>query len=92
MIFRRPLVNVISFLAPTAAPKLGSDIHDPVQMYLSDIYTIAVNLAGLPALTLPAGFSANGLPIGVQFIGNYFSEAKIFGCRTSSSAEQRLAH
>ena len=46
-------------------------------MYLSDIYTIAVNLAGLPALTLPAGFSSSGLPIGVQFIGNHFSEAKI---------------
>ena len=70
---------ILAPTAPTAAPKLGSDIHDPVQMYLSDIYTIAVNLAGLPALTLPAGFSANGLPIGVQFIGNYFSEAKILG-------------
>ena len=70
---------ILAPTAPTAAPKLGSDIHDPVQMYLSDIYTIAVNLAGLPALTLPAGFSANGLPVGVQFIGNYFSEAKILG-------------
>ena len=48
-------------------------------MYLSDIYTIAVNLAGLPALTLPAGFGTDGLPIGVQLIGNYFSEAKILG-------------
>ena len=70
---------ILAPTAPTAAPKLGSDIHDPVQMYLSDIYTIAVNLAGLPALTLPAGFSSNGLPIGVQFIGNHFSEAKILG-------------
>ena len=70
---------ILAPTAPTVAPKLGSDIHDPVQMYLSDIYTIAVNLAGLPALTLPAGFSSSGLPIGVQFIGNHFSEAKILG-------------
>ena len=64
-------------VAPTAAPKLDSDIHDPIQMYLSDIYTIAVNLAGLPAMSLPAGFAANGLPIGVQLIGDYFAEAKL---------------
>ncbi|PSJ81160.1 Asp-tRNA(Asn)/Glu-tRNA(Gln) amidotransferase subunit GatA [Neisseria iguanae] len=68
---------ILGPVAPTAAPKLGSDIHDPVQMYLSDIYTIAVNLAGLPAMSLPAGFSSNGLPIGVQLIGNYFNEAKL---------------
>lgn len=65
--------------APTAAPVLNSLNQDPVQAYLSDIYTIAVNLAGLPALSLPAGMGADGLPIGVQLIGNYFSEAKILG-------------
>ncbi|MCG7657446.1 Asp-tRNA(Asn)/Glu-tRNA(Gln) amidotransferase subunit GatA [Wielerella bovis] len=65
--------------APTAAPKLGELNSDPIQAYLSDIYTIAVNLAGLPALSLPAGFSANGLPIGVQLIGNYFRESQILG-------------
>ncbi|KPN71331.1 Asp-tRNA(Asn)/Glu-tRNA(Gln) amidotransferase subunit GatA [Neisseria sp. 83E34] len=70
---------ILAPTAPTAAPKLGSDINDPVQMYLSDIYTIAVNLAGLPAMTLPAGFSSQGLPIGVQLIGNYFAEAKLLG-------------
>ena len=70
---------ILAPTAPTPAPKLGSDINDPVQMYLSDIYTIAVNLAGLPAMTLPAGFSRTGLPIGVQLIGNYFAEAKILG-------------
>ena len=70
---------ILAPTAPTTAPKLGSDINDPVQMYLSDIYTIAVNLAGLPAMTLPAGFSSAGLPIGVQLIGNYFAEAKILG-------------
>ncbi|MDO5639051.1 MAG: Asp-tRNA(Asn)/Glu-tRNA(Gln) amidotransferase subunit GatA [Neisseria sp.] len=68
---------ILGPVAPTAAPKLGSDIHDPVQMYLSDIYTIALNLAGLPGMSLPAGFSSDGLPIGVQLIGNYFAEAKL---------------
>lgn len=70
---------ILAPTAPTAAPKLNSNINDPVQMYLSDIYTIAVNLAGLPAMTLPAGFSSDGLPIGVQLIGNYFAEAKLLG-------------
>ena len=70
---------ILGPVAPTAAPKLGSDIHDPVQMYLSDIYTIALNLAGLPGMSLPAGFSSDGLPIGVQLIGNYFTEAKLLG-------------
>lgn len=70
---------ILAPTAPTTAPKLNTLNNDPVQAYLSDIYTIAVNLAGLPALSLPAGFGANGLPIGVQLIGNYFSEAKILG-------------
>ena len=70
---------ILGPVAPTAAPKLGSDIRDPVQMYLSDIYTIALNLAGLPGMSLPAGFSSDGLPIGVQLIGNYFAEAKLLG-------------
>ncbi|WP_424776027.1 Asp-tRNA(Asn)/Glu-tRNA(Gln) amidotransferase subunit GatA [Neisseria cinerea] len=69
---------ILAPTAPTAAPKIGAD-SSPVETYLSDIYTIAVNLAGLPALTLPAGFSGGGLPIGVQLIGNYFSEARILG-------------
>lgn len=70
---------ILAPTAPTTAPKIGSDIHDPVQMYLGDIYTIAANLAGLPALTLPAGFGSDGLPVGVQFVGDYFSEAKLLG-------------
>lgn len=59
--------------SPTPAFKLGEKNQDPVAMYLSDIYTIAVNLAGLPAMSIPAGF-VDGLPIGLQLIGNYFQE------------------
>lgn len=63
--------------SPTTAFNLGEKNADPVQMYLSDIYTIAVNLAGLPGMSIPAGFSNTKLPIGIQIIGNYFSEAKM---------------
>jgi aspartyl-tRNA(Asn)/glutamyl-tRNA(Gln) amidotransferase subunit A len=58
---------------------IGEKSDDPVQMYLSDIYTIAVNLAGLPALSHPAGFGAGTLPVGLQLIGNYFGEAQLLG-------------
>lgn len=61
---------------PSVAFKLGEKFADPLSMYLSDIYTIATNLAGLPGLSMPAGFS-QGLPIGAQLIGNYFSEARL---------------
>ena len=63
--------------APTTAFKLGEKSADPVEMYLSDIYTIAVNLAGLPGMSLPGGFDSQGLPIGLQLIGNYFDEARM---------------
>ena len=62
---------------PTTAFNLGEKSNDPVSMYLSDIYTIAVNLAGLPGMSVPVGFGANGRPVGMQIIGNYFSEAKM---------------
>lgn len=62
--------------SPGTAFKLGEKAADPVQMYLSDIYTIAVNLAGLPGMSLPCGF-ASGLPVGLQLIGNYFAEARL---------------
>ncbi len=61
--------------SPTTAFKLGEKAGDPVQMYLSDIFTIAVNLAGLPGMSIPCGFDGKGLPVGLQIIGNYFSEA-----------------
>ncbi|MEI7430356.1 MAG: Asp-tRNA(Asn)/Glu-tRNA(Gln) amidotransferase subunit GatA [Betaproteobacteria bacterium] len=62
--------------SPSTAFKIGEKAADPVQMYLSDIYTIAVNLAGLPGMSIPCGF-ANGLPAGLQLIGDYFSEARL---------------
>lgn len=70
---------ILGPVAPTAAFNLGEKSDDPVQMYLSDIYTLAVNLAGLPGMSLPAGFADNGRPVGVQLIGNYFSEAAMLG-------------
>ncbi|WP_131861541.1 Asp-tRNA(Asn)/Glu-tRNA(Gln) amidotransferase subunit GatA [Crenobacter luteus] len=68
---------ILGPVAPTAAFNLGEKSGDPVQMYLSDVYTLSVNLAGLPAMSVPAGFAANGRPVGLQIIGNYFSEAKM---------------
>jgi aspartyl-tRNA(Asn)/glutamyl-tRNA(Gln) amidotransferase subunit A len=63
--------------SPTTAFRLGEKAGDPVQMYLSDIYTIAVNLAGLPGMSIPCGFDGKGLPVGLQIIGNYFREAQM---------------
>ena len=63
--------------SPTVAWPIGEKSDDPVQMYLQDIYTIAVNLAGLPGLSLPCGTGANDLPVGLQLIGNYFDEARL---------------
>jgi aspartyl-tRNA(Asn)/glutamyl-tRNA(Gln) amidotransferase subunit A len=63
--------------APGTAFKLGEKSDDPVEMYLNDLYTIPANLAGLPGMSLPCGFDSRGLPIGLQLVGNYFSEAKM---------------
>ncbi len=70
---------ILGPVAPTAAFNLGEKTNDPVQMYLSDIYTLAVNLAGLPAMSLPAGFTQQGRPVGMQLIGRYFAEAQLLG-------------
>ncbi len=62
---------------PTTAFEIDAKMQDPVQMYLNDIYTASVNLAGLPALSMPAGFDSNGLPIGVHLVGKYLQEANL---------------
>lgn len=63
--------------APTTAPKLGESLSDPIKMYLGDIYTISVNLAGLPGISVPCGVDSKGLPIGMQLIGDCFKEDNI---------------
>ena len=64
-------------VAPTTAPKLGESLSDPLKMYLSDIYTVSVNLAGLPGLSMPCGFDQKGLPIGAQLIGPALGDAAV---------------
>ncbi len=68
---------ILGPVAPTTAPKLGESLTDPIQMYLGDIYTIAVNLAGLPGISVPCGQDGKGLPIGLQMIGDCFQEKKL---------------
>jgi len=63
--------------APTPAFRIGEKTEDPLQMYLSDIHTIPVNLAGIPAITIPCGFSRENLPIGLQIMGKHFDEGKL---------------
>ncbi len=80
---------IIAPAAPTTAPKLGESLRDPIKMYLGDIYTVSVNLAGLPGISVPVGTDSKGLPVGMQFIGNCFEENKII--RAAFSLEQTLA-
>ncbi|MEK6288547.1 MAG: Asp-tRNA(Asn)/Glu-tRNA(Gln) amidotransferase subunit GatA [Acidobacteriota bacterium] len=74
--------------SPTSAFKLGEKTDDPLEMYLSDIYTITANLAGVPALSLPCGLASNGLPIGIQLIGKQFDEGRLL--RAARNLEQAL--
>lgn len=62
--------------SPFTAPKIGESLKDPLAMYLGDIYTVAVNLCGLPGITVPCGKDSKGLPIGIQMIGDCFMEKK----------------
>ena len=77
---------IVTPTAPTAAFKIGEKTSDPLQMYLSDIFTISVNLAGVPAISVPCGFTSNNLPIGLQLIGKHFDEETIF--RVAHAYEQ----
>jgi aspartyl-tRNA(Asn)/glutamyl-tRNA(Gln) amidotransferase subunit A len=79
--FRRAYAScdlILGPTAPTAAFRIGAKSDDPVEMYLNDIFTVAANLAGAPAMSIPCGFTAGGLPIGLQLQGDYFSEARLF--------------
>jgi aspartyl-tRNA(Asn)/glutamyl-tRNA(Gln) amidotransferase subunit A len=87
--FRRCDVLILP-TAPTPAFRLGEKVDDPLQMYLSDIFTIPCNLAGLPGLSLPCGFTGEGLPIGLQILGNFFQEEKIL--RVAWAFEQNTEH
>ncbi len=87
--FNRAFQNVDLLVGPTAPTppfKIGEKMNDPLAMYLSDIYTISANLAGVPAMSIPCGFSADGLPVGVQLTAKPFDESTIF--RAASAYEQ----
>lgn len=81
---------IVAPAAPTTAPELGKSLSDPMKMYLSDIYTISVNLAGLPGISIPVGRDSKGLPVGMQLIGNCFEEEKII--RAAYTFEQTRAY
>ena len=68
---------ILGPVAPTAAPRLGESLADPIRMYLGDIYTISANLAGLPGISLPCGLTQDGLPIGLQLVADCFQEKKL---------------
>ena len=74
--FRKSNV-IITPVAPTPAFKIGEKINDPLTMYLSDIFTLSPNLAGIPCMSIPYGMSSRGLPIGVQILGDYFDESTL---------------
>lgn len=80
---------ILSPVAPTPAFKIGEKTADPLEMYLSDTFTLSANLAGLPGMSVPCGFSRTGLPIGLQIMGMHFNEEKIF--RTAFNFEQATA-
>ncbi len=77
---------IVSPVAPTPAFKIGENVDDPLTMYLSDIFTLSANLAGIPGMSVPCGFSKTGLPIGLQIMGSHFGEEKIL--KTAYNFEQ----
>ncbi len=79
---------IIGPTSPVLPFQVGEKIDDPLQMYLADIYTVNINLAGLPAISIPCGFSKNNLPIGLQIIGNHYTEKKLF--KAAYALEQDL--
>lgn len=80
---------IVTPTAPSAAFKIGEKINDPLKMYLSDIYTISVNLAGIPAISVPCGFTKKGLPVGLQILGKPFAEESLL--KVAHAYEQKTA-
>jgi aspartyl-tRNA(Asn)/glutamyl-tRNA(Gln) amidotransferase subunit A len=80
---------ILTPTTPTPAFKLGEKTDDPLQMYLSDIFTISTNLAGIPGISVPCGYTATGLPIGVQFLAGHFEEGKLL--QVASAYEKSAA-
>jgi aspartyl-tRNA(Asn)/glutamyl-tRNA(Gln) amidotransferase subunit A len=81
---------ILTPVAPTPSFRLGEKSSDPLQMYLTDIFTISANLAGIPGISLPCGFSSQGLPVGLQILGNHFEEEKIL--QVAQAFEQATDH
>lgn len=81
---------ILGPVAPTTALKLGESLSDPLKMYLGDIYTVSVNLAGLPGISLPCGFDQSGMPVGMQLLGKAFDEKSII--RAAYSFEQTMQY
>jgi aspartyl-tRNA(Asn)/glutamyl-tRNA(Gln) amidotransferase subunit A len=81
---------IVSPVAPTPAFKIGENVDDPLEMYLSDIFTLSANLAGIPGISVPCGFSSDGLPIGLQILGKHFDEGSIL--KVGYSFEQATEH
>jgi aspartyl-tRNA(Asn)/glutamyl-tRNA(Gln) amidotransferase subunit A len=79
---------IVTPTTPTAAFGLGEKTDDPIQMYLSDIFTISANLAGIPGISVPCGYTAGGLPVGVQFLAGHFQEGRLIQI---ASAYERAA-
>jgi aspartyl-tRNA(Asn)/glutamyl-tRNA(Gln) amidotransferase subunit A len=76
--------------APTVAFRIGEKVDDPLAMYLSDVFTVTMSLAGLPAISVPCGMHSSGLPCGLQIVGNYMEETKIFSLASTLLQEQPL--
>jgi aspartyl-tRNA(Asn)/glutamyl-tRNA(Gln) amidotransferase subunit A len=81
---------ILTPTSPTPAFKIGEKMDDPLQMYLSDIFTISTNLAGIPGISVPCGFTKDGLPIGAQFLAGHFEEGKLIQIASAFEKQARL--
>ena len=81
---------IICPTGPTPAFRIGEKIDDPIQMYLTDVFTIPVNMAGVPGISIPGGFSEDGLPVGVQLIASHFEEARLV--QLASAFQKETGH